>query len=173
MSGIVICGLNGTGKSTFANALAKQLDWEFVDIEDCFFPKDDPEYLYSNPRSREEATAVLLQRVREPKHFVLASVKADYGREVEELLTLAVWLRADSQTRAKRVRRRSYDKFGFRMLPGGDLHQVEEDFFTFCAGREENEVETWLSTLSCPTIQLDGTQPIQENLDLLVPKLTN
>lgn len=119
MSGIVVCGLNGSGKSTFANALAKQLDWEFVDIEDCFFPKDDPEYLYSNPRSREEATAVLLQRVREPKHFVLASVKADYGREVEELLTLAVWLRADSQTRAKRVREGPTTSLDFGCSPAG------------------------------------------------------
>lgn len=173
MSGIVVCGLNGSGKSTFANALATQLGWEFVDIEDCFFPKDDPEYLYSNPRSREEATAVLLQRIRESEHFVLASVKADYGWEVEKLFTLAVWLRTDAQTRAKRVRQRSYNKFGFRMLPGGDLHQVEENFFTFCDNRREDEVEAWLSTLPCPTVQLDGTQPIRENVQLLVSKLTN
>ena len=173
MSGIVVCGLNGSGKSTFAKALAKQLSWEFVDIEDCFFPKEGQDQRYSAPRSREEAAAVLLRRIRAAEHFVLAAVKADYGQEVEQQLTMAVWLRADPQTRAQRVRQRSYDKFGSRMLPGGDLHQEEEEFFRFCAGRSENEVEAWLSTLSSPTIPLDCTLPIQENVELLVPKLTN
>ena len=50
-----MCGLNGSGKSTLGRALAQRLDWEFMDIEDCFFPKTDPSYLYANPRSRQEA----------------------------------------------------------------------------------------------------------------------
>ena len=52
MSGIVVCGLNGSGKSTFAKALAKQLSWEFVDIEDCFFPKEGQEISGTAPPVR-------------------------------------------------------------------------------------------------------------------------
>ncbi|MGI6254499.1 MAG: AAA family ATPase [Acutalibacter sp.] len=171
MSGILLCGLNGSGKSTVGKALAQRLGWEFLDIEDCFFPKDDSDYLYRHPRSREEAGAMLLQRVQQTEHFVLAAVKADYGQEVTDLLTLAVWLQADPHTRAKRVRRRSYEKFGFRMLPGGDLHQVEESFFTFCDGRDDREVETWLSSLTCPVIQLDGTGPVQDTVDRVIQEI--
>ena len=49
--GVILCGLNGSGKSTLGRALAQRLGWEFLDIEDCFFPKTDPSCLYVNPRS--------------------------------------------------------------------------------------------------------------------------
>lgn len=41
---------DGVGKSTFAKALAKELNYRFIDIEDVYFSKqDNPNYLYENP----------------------------------------------------------------------------------------------------------------------------
>ena len=37
--GILVCGLNGSGKSTFGQALAKKLNYHFIDIEDLYFEK--------------------------------------------------------------------------------------------------------------------------------------
>ena len=73
--GVILCGLNGSGKSTLGRALAQRLGWEFLDIEDCFFPKTDPSYLYANPRSPQEAAALLVERATAAENFVLASVK--------------------------------------------------------------------------------------------------
>ena len=36
--GILICGLNGTGKSTLGKMLADRLGYEFIDNEDLCFP---------------------------------------------------------------------------------------------------------------------------------------
>lgn len=47
---IIVCGLNGAGKSTLGKALAEKLNYSFIDIEDIYFPKDNPEYMYLNPR---------------------------------------------------------------------------------------------------------------------------
>ena len=88
-------------------ALAQRLGWEFLDIEDCFFPKTDPSYLYANPRSPQEAAALLVERATAAENFVLASVKGHYPG-LAPLLTGAVWLRVDKATRARRVRQRSY-----------------------------------------------------------------
>ena len=164
--GVILCGLNGSGKSTLGRALALRLDWEFIDIEDCFFPKTDPSYLYAQPRSRQEAAAILRERAASAGSFVLASVKGDY-EGLAPLLGAAVWLRVDSGLRARRVRQRSYGKFGSRMLPGGDLYEQEEQFFAAAAQRQDREVEAWLSTLDCPVWQVDGTRPIEENAALL------
>ena len=37
-TGIIICGLNGVGKSMLGKALAEKLDFYFIDNEDLFFP---------------------------------------------------------------------------------------------------------------------------------------
>ena len=39
--GIIVCGLNGVGKSTLGKALAEKLNFYFIDNEDLYFPKTD------------------------------------------------------------------------------------------------------------------------------------
>lgn len=43
--GIIICGLNGIGKSTLGKAFAKKLHFYFIDIENLYFPKTNPNYI--------------------------------------------------------------------------------------------------------------------------------
>ena len=42
--GILICGLNGTGKSTLGRMLAERLGYGFIDNEDLYFPKNESSY---------------------------------------------------------------------------------------------------------------------------------
>ena len=57
--GILICGLNGTGKSTLGRMLADRMRYEFIDNEDLFSPKADPSYTFSSPRSEEDVIRLL------------------------------------------------------------------------------------------------------------------
>ena len=75
--GIIICGLNGTGKSTLGKALSEKLHFYFIDIEDQYFPKTDPDYIYASPRTREEVETILLHEMKVHENFILASVKRD------------------------------------------------------------------------------------------------
>ena len=77
--GIIICGLNGTGKSTLRKALAEKQNFHFIDIENLYFPKTDPNYIYTSPRTRKEVEKFLLDEMKTHKNFILASVKGDYG----------------------------------------------------------------------------------------------
>lgn len=70
-TGIVICGLNGAGKSTLGKALAEKLDFYFIDNEDLFFPKTDPNYIYASPRTHEEAEKCFSMRLRYMKILFL------------------------------------------------------------------------------------------------------
>ena len=60
--GILICGLNGAGKSTLGRLLAGRLGCAFIDSEDLWFPKTDGAYLFSGPRSEEEAVRLLEEK---------------------------------------------------------------------------------------------------------------
>lgn len=70
--------------------------------------------------------------------------------------------------RLQRVKKRSFQKFGKRMLSGGDLFEQEEKFFRFVESRNESTVEEWVKTLKCPVMRIDGTKPIDENTDFII-----
>lgn len=65
------------------------------------------------------------------------------------------------------MKERSFQKFGNRMLSGGDLFEQEEKFFRFVESRNENTVEEWVKSLKCPVMRVDGTKPIDENINFI------
>ena len=170
-TGIIICGLNGAGKSTLGKELAKELNLYFIDSEDLYFPKTDDNYIYASPRTHEEAGQLLLCEIKEHKSFVFAAVKGDYGENVLQMYKYAVLVEAPKAVRMQRVRDRSFQKFGDRMLPGGDLYDNEEKFFDIVRSRVENTVEEWIQKLSCPVIRVDGTKSVEKNIELIIEKM--
>ncbi len=169
--GIIVCGLNGTGKSTLGKALAEKLHFYFIDNEDLYFPKIDPAYIYATPRTREEVEKLLLNEIEKHENFVFASVKGDYGETIYPFFQYAVLIDVPKDVRMRRVKNRSFQKFGNRMLSGGDLYEQEERFFEFVKSRAENTVEEWIQSLNCPVIRIDGTKPVEENVNLIMIQL--
>ena len=80
--GIIVCGLNGAGKSTLGRALAEALDYSFIDVEDLYFPKTDPNYIYASPRTQEEVEQLLFQEITAHENFVFAAVRGAYGEHL-------------------------------------------------------------------------------------------
>ncbi len=165
--GIIICGLNGSGKSTLGRALAESMGWRFIDNENLYFPKNDPHYLYANPRTQEEVEALLLQAVREDERFVFAAVKGNYGDGVLPYYDGAVLVETPREIRLARVQQRGLDKFGDRARPGGDLYEREKRFYDHIAARPEDYASRWLETLDIPVLRVDGTLPLQENIVII------
>lgn len=165
-TGILICGLNGVGKSTLGKALAQKLNYYFIDNEELYFPKTAFYYSYASPRTREEVSKLLFNEVKAHENFVFTSVKGDYG-DCLSFFQYVVLIDVPKDIRIQRVKNRSFRKFGNRMLPGGDLHEQEESFFAFVKSRAENTVEEWVQSLSCPIIRVDGTKTIEENITFI------
>lgn len=170
-TGIMICGLNGAGKSTLGRALAEKLHFYFIDNEDLFFPKTDPNYIYASPRTREEAEKMLFHEIKAHENFVFAAVKGDYGEAIYPFFQYVILIDAPKDIRLQRIKNRSFQKFGNRMLPGGDLHEQEEGFFEFAKSRSESAVEEWIQLLSCPILRIDGTKPIEENIGFIINQI--
>ena len=171
-TGILVCGLNGTGKSTLGKALAERLHFHFIDNEDLYFPKIDPAYIYAAPRTREEVEKLLLNEIEKHEDFVFASVKGDYGEKIDRFFQYAVLIDVPKDIRIWRVRNRSFQKFGERMLISGDFHEQEEKFFDFVEAQPENTVEEWVKSLKCPVLRFDGTKPVEENVNFIMGKNT-
>lgn len=171
--GIIVCGLNGSGKSTLGKTLAEKLHFHFIDNEDLYFPKTDAHYIYASPRTREEVEKLLWSEIRAHENFVFASVKGDYGESVYPFFQYAILIEVPKDIRIQWVKNRSFQKFGERMLLGGDLHEQEEKFFDFVKSRPENTVEEWVKSLKCPVLRIDGTKTIEENVDFIIEQIQN
>ncbi len=166
--GIVVCGLNGVGKTTLGKALAEKLKFYFIDSEDLYFTDTSAQHSYSSQNTREQAEKFLMNKIDAHKNFILASVKGNYGEEVYPYFNYAVLIDVPKDIRLNRVRERSFERFGERILPDGDMYEQEKKFFDFVKSRAESTVEEWLNSLKCPVIRVDGTKPIDENVNFII-----
>lgn len=171
-TGILICGLNGAGKSTLGKALAEKLNFYFIDSEDLYFPNTPSEHTYTFSRTREEAEKALFNTVKSHENFVLASVKGDYGKAIYPFIQYTVFINTPKDIRIQRIKRRSFQKFGKRILLGGDLFEQENNFLNFVKSRAEDTVEEWVQCLNCPIIKIDGTKTVEENINLITAQIT-
>ncbi|MCR5092996.1 MAG: AAA family ATPase [Lachnospiraceae bacterium] len=171
--GILICGLNGAGKSTLGKKLAERLSYTFIDNEDLYFPKTDEHYIFADPRSDEEVIHLLEERITADDRFVFAAVKGSYGDRLLSLLEYVIVIDVPREIRLERVRNRSRQKFGDRITDGGDLSDRENKWFSLVESRPEDLVSTWLTeaNLTCPVIHIDGTQPVEKNVEFLLTQL--
>lgn len=170
-TGILVCGLNGAGKSTLGKALAEKLHFYFIDDEELYFSKTDSDYIYASPCTHEEAEKRLFHKMQAHENFVLASVKGDYGALFYPFIQYTIWIDTPKDIRLQRVKNRSFQKFGSRILPGGDLYEKEKTFFEFVSSREKNTVEKQLGKLNCPVIKVDGMNSIEKNLAFILKQM--
>ena len=161
--GICVCGLNGSGKTTLAGELAKALNLKHMDIEQYYFTSTDNPYTLS--RTRVEVERLILGDIRKNPRFIFSAVNGDMTPEINDNYDLVVYLDVPPDVRMKRIRQRAIDKFGDRVLPGGDMYEQEEKFFAYSEKRTPEKIENWLKTLSHKVLRLDGTKPIQENVE--------
>lgn len=145
----------------------------FIDNENLYFPQNDGDFPYAVQRDRNEVRELLLKEIKMHDNFVFASVKGDYGEEICSFFRYAVLIDVPKEIRMQRVKRRSFENFGNRMLYGGELYEQEKSFFDFVESRDEDIVEKWLKTLNCGVIRIDGTKSIEENVDFIMTEIKN
>lgn len=166
--GIQICGLNGCGKSTLGKALAERMNFHFIDIENLYFSRTNIDEPYTNPKSRTEVEQLLAEEISKHPDFVFAAVKGDYGNDIIPLYDYIVVIDVPKDIRSQRVRNRSYQKFGNRILVGGDLHSQEEAFFLMVDSRKDDYIANWLQKVSSPIISVDGTKTVEDNVEYIL-----
>ena len=163
--GICVCGLNGSGKTTLAEALAKELNFKHIDIEHYYFESSDNPYSSSRPQN--EVELLLLKDMKQYSCFVFSAVNGNYTAEINSFYNLIIYLEAPLEVRMERIKRRAVDRFGNRVLFGGDMYLQEEEFFAYARSRMPEKILNWLKKTSCKVIRLDGTKPIEENIRVI------
>lgn len=77
-------------------------------------------------------------------------------------------LHTPTPLRLERLRQRETARFGRRIAPGGDMEQNHREFLDWAAAYDTGGEEMrslarhtrWLAALPCPTLELDGSLPL-------------
>ena len=93
-----------------------------------------------------------------------------WGDPLIPRFTLTVRLIVPHDVRMARIERREQERYGDRILPGGDMYQIHRDFLQWAAGYEDGPAtmrskamhDLWQQKLACPLLTLDGTRPVEE-----------
>ena len=168
--GIAIVGANGSGKTTLGKYLADLLGYKHMDVEDYYFK--DSEIPYANPRTREEVQEFLLVDIKKQGQFILSSVNCDFGNDINGMYDCVIYIKAPLEIRLNRVKQRSVNKFGSRVLAGGDMYEQEQNFFNIVASRTMSKTDAWLKNMKCPVICIDGREAIANNAKMIKESIT-
>lgn len=187
--GIAIFGLNGGGKSTLTHALAKQIDYFEMDVEDYYFPEQresriwalennrmiDTEHIdelpFSYPRTKSEVQYAIMEDIKTHPKFVLSGVTMNWSDEILSHIDIAFWVQTPLEERLKRIQTREEKRFGARVLDGGDMFLQQMEFRKVVENRDLKAVEECVMKLVCPVIVIDGTLSVIHNLEKIIDNL--
>jgi hypothetical protein len=113
------------------------------------------------------------------EQWVLSGSLCGWGDVAIPLFELVVFLTIPQDIRMVRLRQREHERFGERILPGGDMYEHSQAFLAWAASYDERGFDTWsrrrhdqwLRTLPCPIICIEGAYTIEEHLAVLMVEI--
>jgi adenylate kinase family enzyme len=167
--GIIIFGSQGAGKTTLGKLVSKELGYQYFDIDDYIW-RTDTEKPYTAMYSREEKINRLMNDIVKTNYFVMAGSMDSFNQPFVPLFDLAVHLTASFEIREKRLMKRAQNKFGNRILVGGDLYEENRKFiksaenYDYDGSPSYKVHKIWADSLPCKVLKLDGENSLKENM---------
>ena len=177
-NGIAIIGLNGAGKSTLAHVLAKKLHYFEIDVEDYYFPEQrssrinalegrtsaDVSFIpYLSPRAKSEVEFAIRKDINCNPQFVLSGVSLNWSESILSQIDIVFYLHVPLSERLRRIRSREAQRFGSRILPGGDMYEQHNEFLNKIENRSEQEITRSLENISCPVVDVEEILPLRND----------
>lgn len=170
--GILIFGSAGAGKATLGRTVSAKLGFAHVNTDDLFW-RTGMKYPYTLMLPREERKVRLVNALWDKGNFVLSGNLDTISDHFEPMFDLVVYLTTNTHIRLERLQKREYEKFGERILEGGDLYPMHKRFLDMAARYDTNGMPNadahaeWAKTLSCPVIRLSGDMDPQVNAGII------
>ena len=174
---IHILGASGSGTSTLGRALADCLNHPHFETDDYFWLPTEPPFI--EKRERFERQQLLMDDVTTHDAWVLSGSLCGWGDVAIPLFELVVFLLIPTEIRLERLRQRKMERYGERMMPGGDMYEQSQAFLDWAASYDDGDLnirsrrlhEQWLGNLSCPIVCIEGEYTIKEQLDVLMAEI--
>lgn len=163
---IYISGASGAGVSSLGAALAAKLQLPHVDVDDDYWYPTDPPFVRSRPPA--ERVERLSRRLVEGC-WVLSGSMDGWGDALIQSADWIVFVDTPTPLRLERIKARESERYGPRILPGGDMHENHLAFLAWAAGyetgaqagRNRARHEQWLRQLTLPVLRVSADLPVE------------
>ncbi|MBX3034901.1 MAG: AAA family ATPase [Bdellovibrionaceae bacterium] len=176
MNRIHIFGASGSGTTTLGKQLSQKLNARHFDSNDYYWKKTNPPFIEKNPIP--ERHRLLLEDMGGLEGLVLSGSMHSWSDPFLPLFDLVVFLYVPAEVRIERLRRRERERYGSRILPGGDMHQAHLEFIEWArqydqgemSGRSKKLHEEWMARLSCPILRIENEIAIESAVKLVLER---
>ncbi|MGZ9668249.1 adenylate kinase [Pseudomonas sp. GNP014] len=158
---IYITGASCAGVTTLGQNVATLLGVRQVDVDDYFWMPTDPPF--TTKRTPSERVSLMKQKLGDDD-WVLTGSCMVWGEALITDVDLIVFVVTPTLTRLERLAAREKERFGDRIAPGGDMHEIHVAFREWASqyddpnfsGHNRAWHEAWLSEQTAPVLRIDG-----------------
>ncbi|MGE1151783.1 adenylate kinase [Pseudomonas sp. ICMP 460] len=158
---IYITGASCAGVTTLGRTLASLLSLRHLDVDDFYWLPSNPPFTTKRPPDERVA---LIQQNFGDDDWVLTGSCMGWGDALISNVDLIVFVVTPTLVRLERLAAREKQRFGDRIAPGGDMHEIHVAFREWASqyddptfsGRNRAWHERWMSTQTAPTARIDG-----------------
>ena len=175
---IHIFGASGSGTTTLGAKICAELGYTHLDSDDYLWLPTDPKY--TTKRDKAERVRLMKSDIVSADNVVISGSMVDWGDELIPQITLAIRLVTPADVRIARLRQRERENFGSRIDVGGDMYQNHKDFIEWAKSYDAGDVnirskamhDEWQKKLECKLIELDGTNDLNTNFEIVKKALS-
>ena len=170
---IHIYGASGAGTTTFAKAISLKYGYVQMDTDDYFWQPTNPPFV--SKREPNERITLMKKDMESNGKVVISGSLCGWGDVFIPSFDLAIRIITPVEIRINRLETREYERFGNRIREHGDMYEEHLSFIKW-AKEYDSGYETmrssamhdkWSKLLQCKRVILDGSKPVEDNLELL------
>lgn len=158
---IYITGASCAGITTLGSNLAPLRDLRHVDVDDFYWMPTNPRFTTKRPPAERVS---LMQQALGDEDWVLTGSCMNWGDALIARADLIVFVVTPTPVRLERLAAREKERFGDRIAPGGDMHDIHVAFREWASqyddpnftGRNRAWHEAWLTAQTIPVLRIDG-----------------
>ncbi|MHB1483345.1 MAG: AAA family ATPase [Saccharofermentanales bacterium] len=160
---IHILGASGSGTTTLRKIINYKFGYTHLDTDDYFWMPTDPPF--TTKRLPEERQKLLKDDMGKSDKKVISGSLCGWGDIFIPDFDLVVYVETPSDERIQRLEKREYERFGDRILLGGDMYDNHREFIEWAKTYDNAGLDSrsrtlhieWMKIFKCPIVIIDGT----------------
>lgn len=174
---IIIFGASGSGTTTLAQQLTKQLNWIHLDADDYYWEKTEPPFQVKVPTVQRNTN--LKTDFLNNRNVIISGSLMTWSDYWNTAFDLGVFLRLPQAIRMQRLHNRELERYGATIERSKNIKAKSTAFLDWAKkyddpsfeGRSINQHKKWIEQLNCKTLEINGDFSINHNTAMVLQEI--